>query len=288
LARLIHCCDKLYEKRRRLAVKNYVAFILVGLILVFSVLACDLPMYGDLGSQTVRGSGVVAEENRDVINISGIELAMPGTVYLLMGSTESLRIEAEENLLEYIETDVTAGRLVIETRRGIRLQTTRPINYYLTVDDLKTIVISSSGDVEAEDLQSESVSVTTSSSGNLSIGSLDCTSLDVEISSSGNAAIAELMATSISVQISSSGNLEVLGGQVQRQDISISSSGEYRAKDLASAEAEVTLTSNGTATISVSDRLSGRLSSSGDIYYIGNPEVNVRTTSSGRTVRINE
>lgn len=236
----------------------------------------------------MRGSGEVVEEDRDVSNVSGIELAMPGTLQIVMGGGESLRIEAEDNLLEYIETDVRAGRLVIESRRGIRLQTTHPINYYLTVADLNTMVISSSGDVEADDLQTESVSVIISSSGDLSIGSLDCSSLDVNVSSSGNVAIAELVAESISVQISSSGNLEILGGQVQQQDITISSSGEYRARDLSSVEAEVTLTSNGTATIRVSDHLNGRLSSSGDIYYIGNPEVNVRTTSSGRTVPINE
>jgi hypothetical protein len=213
---------------------------------------------------------------------------MPGTYYLVMGGGESLRIEAEDNLLHYIETEARAGRLVIESRRGTRLQTTQPINYYLTVSELKTILISSSGDVEAEELQSGSLSVTISGSGNLSIGSLDCTSLDVQVSSSGNVAISELMANSISVQISSSGNVEVSEGEVQRQDITISSSGTYGARDLASVEAEVTLTSNGTATIRVSDHLNGRLSSNGDIHYVGNPEVTVRTTSSGRAVRISE
>jgi hypothetical protein len=125
-------------------VKNYIAFILVGLVLVFSILACDFTTSGDWGGETVRGSGVVVEEDREVSNVSGIELAMPGTLHMIMGSGESLRIEAEDNLLRYIETEVRAGRLVIETRQGIRLQTTRPINYYLIVDELKSIVISGS------------------------------------------------------------------------------------------------------------------------------------------------
>jgi hypothetical protein len=248
--------------------KSKLLFTLVAVILVFSLVACDEIIIGDQGRETVRGSGAVVEEDRDVSNISGVELTMQGTLTIVMGGGESLRIEAEDNLLEYIETDVRAGKLVIKTRPGINLQTTRPINYTLTVDELKTITISSSGDVEAERVQSESCSVTISSSGNVSIDSLDCTSLQVNISSSGN--------------------LEISGGQVQKQDITISSSGEYRASDLASVEAEVALTSSGTATIRVSDQLRGRLSSSGNIRYIGNPEVNVRTTSSGRTERINE
>jgi hypothetical protein len=156
---------------------------------------------------------------------------------------------------------------VIENRQGINLQPTKPIHYYLTVEELNSIVISSSGNVEAEDLQSESFSVTISSSGNLSTSSLDSTSLHVEISSSGN--------------------LESLGARIQKQTINISGSGDYNAKDLASIEADVPITSSGTATIRVSDHLSGRLSS-GNIHYIGNPKVNVRMTSSGRTEQINE
>jgi hypothetical protein len=248
--------------------KNNISLTLVALVLLLSIPACNVTINGDWESETVRGSGVVVEENRKLGDISGIELAMPGTLYIEFGGSESLRIEAEDNLMEYIQTNVRSGRLVIENRQGINLRTSQSINYYLTVDELNSIVISSSGNVEAEDLQSESFSVTISSSGNLSISSLDSTSLHVEISSSGN--------------------LEILGGQVQEQTINISSSGDYNAEDLASIEADVSITSNGTATIRVSDHLSGRLSSSGNIYYIGNPELNVRTASSGRTEQIKE
>lgn len=248
--------------------KNKFPFTLIGVMLIFSILACNVTINGDIGGETVRGSGSVVTEDRDVSNISGVQLANEGALHIMMGDSKSLRIEAEDNLLEYIQTDIRAGKLVIGTRQGINLRASRPIDYYLTVDELNSIVISSSGDVDVGDLQSESFSVKINSSGDISIGSLDCSSLRVEISSSGD--------------------LEILGGQVQQQDITISSSGEYSARDLQSVEAEVSITSSGTATIRVSDHLSGRLSSSGDIRYIGNPEVNVSTTSSGRTVQIND
>jgi hypothetical protein len=247
---------------------NRVAVTLTAVILLFSLVTCDGTIWEDVAGEAVRGSGDVVEEERDVSGVSGVELAMQGTLQISIGDSESLRVEAEDNLLDYIETDVRAGKLVIETRPGINLRPTRSINYTLTVDGLKTITISSRGNIEAEEMRSESCTVTISSSGNVTIDSLECTSLRVDISSSGN--------------------LEISGGEVQEQDITISSSGEYRASDLASVEAEVALTSSGTATIRVSDQLRGRLSSSGNIRYIGNPEVNVRTTSSGRTERINE
>lgn len=246
--------------------KTKIAFTLVGTALIFSILACSVTIFGNEIGESVRGSGVKVEQNRDLGNISAVELTMEGTLHIVRGGGEALRIEAEDNLLEYIQTDVRAGRLVIETRQGIELDPTQPINYYLTVDELDTIAVSSSGDVEAADLQSETFEARISSSGDITIASLDCTTLRVDISSSGS--------------------LEILGGQAQRQNIEISSSGGYSAGELASAEADVDLTSSGSATIRVSERLSGELSSSGSLYYIGNPDVNVRTTSSGRTEQI--
>ena len=268
--------------------KNKLSFTLAGLVLIFSILACTVTINNDWGDngETVRGSGTVVEETRAVSNVSGVELSMQGTLYITMGDSESLRIEAEDNLMEYIQTDVSMGKLAIKSRQGTDLRNTHPINYYLTVTELSSLVISSSGDIESDDLQSDSLSITISSSGNVSIGGLDCTSLRVKISSSGNVDISELMADSINVDISSSGNLDIQKGQVQKQDINISSSGEYRARDLESVSADVVLTSSGEATIRVSEHLTGRLSSSGNINYIGNPDVNVNMTSSGRAVQI--
>ena len=267
--------------------KDKIALTLIGLMLALGMLACELTV-GSFGGQSVRGSGTVVEQSRSIGDISGVELTIEGTLHIEMGSSESLSIEAEDNLLEYIQTDERAGKLVIRTSPGYNLRPTRPINYYLTVDELDSIGTFSSGDVEAGDLQADSLSTTTSSSGSISIGRLGCTSLQAQISSSGDVVVTDLMADSINVRITSSGSLEILGGQVDQQNITLSSSGEYRANDLASLEADVTLTSNGSATIRVSDRLSGRLSSSGDIYYIGNPTVDVSTSSSGKVVQINE
>jgi len=266
--------------------KKNALFILLGLALLTSMLACVAITNINLGSETVSGSGNVVEEERTLGNFSDVELSMQGTLHIVTGTERSFIIEAQENLMEYIQTDTQVNRLVIKTQQGYHLRNTQPIHFYLKTDHLNSVKTSSSGNVDIEDLSSDSFTVTTSSSGNISIGSLDSTTLKVEISSSGDVTISNIMAEKITIRISSSGNLEILEGQVQQQTINISSSGEYQAQDLESSEADVTLTSSGTATIRVSDRLSGRLSSSGDIYYIGDPDTDVRTSSSGRVVKI--
>jgi len=268
--------------------KQRIRFIVVVSVMILSTLACQVVSIVPAGGGTVSGSGNVVEETRTVSGFTGVELATVGTLHIQVGDSESLRIEAEDNLLEYLETGVRGGRLRIETREDVNLHNTRPIHYYLTVTDLDTIVISSSGDVEAPDLQARRFSVTISSSGNLEMGDLEAGTVTVNITSSGNVTMGTLRADTLEVDISSSGNLEIAGGQVERQTVTISSSGEYTAQDLQSAEADVRLTSSGSATIRVRDRLRANLSSSGDVHYVGNPMVDAKTTSSGKVVQIGE
>ena len=248
--------------------KKNTAFALALLALAFGILACGFIRIGDDGGERITGSGPVVEEDREVDGISGVELATSGTLHISMGAATSLRIEAQDNLMEYIETEVRGGTLLIRTKPGYDLQSTRPIQYYLTVENLDNIEVSSSGDIEAGNLESDSLSIRISSSGDVSIDRLDGSSLDIKISSSGK--------------------LEISGGQIREQRVDISSSGDYQARGLASTTANIDLTSSGSATVRVSDRLNGRLSSSGNIYYIGDPEVDVRMTSSGKTVQIDQ
>ncbi len=254
-------------------------FILATLVLS----ACSIG-----NARTVRGSGNVVEETREVSDVSGVNLATIGHLTIEVGDTESFRIEAEDNLLEYFETGVRGGKLRIETQNNVRLETTKPVRYYLTVTGLDTLEISSAGNIEAPDLEAEQFSITISSAGNLEMGDLEADTLTVKISSSGDVTMGALNAETLEVDIGSTGNLDIGGGEVKSQDINIGSTGNYTAQDLASDEAEVRLSSAGSATIWVLDNLKANLSSSGDLRYRGNPTVDATTSSAGDVIQIGE
>jgi hypothetical protein len=254
--------------------------------LIFATLVLSACSIGDV--RTVRGSGDVVEETRAVSGVTGVNLATIGHLTIEVGDTESFRIEAEDNLMEYLETEVRSGKLRIGTQDKVNLHNTKPVNYYLTVTDLDTIEISSSGDIEAPDLEAERFSITIASSGNLEMGDFEGDALTVKISSSGDVTMGMLNANTLMVDIDSTGNLDIAGGEVKTQNITISSSGKYRAQDLASDEADVRLNSTGSATIWVQDHLKANLSSSGDLRYRGNPTVDETTNSSGDVIQISE
>jgi hypothetical protein len=254
--------------------------------LILASLACNFA--AGLGGETVRGSGDVVEETREVSGVTGVNLATIGNLAIEVGDTESLRIEAEDNLMEYFETDVQDGKLIVGTKDTVKLETTEPVDYYLTVTGLDTIEISSAGDIVAPDLEAAGFSISIGSSGDLEMGDLEAETLTVNISSSGNVTMGELNAETLEVDIGSTGNLDIAGGEVKTQNITIGSSGNYTAQDLASDEADVGLTSSGSATIWVQDNLKANLSSSGDVRYRGNPTVDATTSSSGDVIQIGQ
>jgi hypothetical protein len=258
--------------------------LLTKLVLATIVIsACSI---GD--NKTVRGSGNVVEETREVSGLTGVNLATIGDLVIEVGDTESLRIEAEDNLMEYLETEVRGGKLKIKTQNRIRLEATKRVNYYLTVTDLDTIEISSVGDIEAPDLEADRFSINVASTGNLEMGDLEADKLTVKISSTGDVAMGMLNADTLEVDIGSTGNLDIGGGEVKSQDISIDSSGKYAAQDMASDEADVRLNSTGSATIWVRDQLKAILRRSGDLRYRGDPTVDATTNSTGEVIQIGE
>lgn len=268
------------NQRRRLA--------LIVALMALSALSCTSIGIITDGRRVTRGSGRVVEEMRDVSGINGVDLATLGDLTIEVGDTESLRIEAEENLIPMIETKVRNGILHIQTENNLNLRTTKPIKYYLTVTGLDSIAISSSGDIQAPDLTAERFSIVVASSGDLIMGDLETDMLDVKISSSGTVTIGELTADAIDVDLSSSGDMNIAGGTVDTQEITINSSGRYTAEGLTSDRAEVRLNSSGSARIWVREQLTARLSSSGDLTYRGTPEVDATTSSSGNVIRTGE
>lgn len=267
--------------------KKFIPILTALFVLALVSLACQISTSNiDIGIDSVRGSGNVIEEQRPVSGIKSVRLANQGDVFIELGQEEELVIEAEDNLLEYITSELNGSQLVLRTRPGVNLRNSAPIRYYLTVTELEELSVSSSGDIDAPRFETTDFRIEVSSSGDVKLDELDVERLRVNISSSGDVAIGNLYAETIDLNISSSGSLNVLGGQVDEQEITISSSGDYSARDLSSRVANVRISSSGSATLRVSDRIDASLSSSGDLYYLGSPSLNARQTSSGEVIQI--
>ena len=228
--------------------------LLLACAIIFS--ACGLPVrYTE-----VRGSGNVITQTRTVAGFNAVELSGIGTLIIEQGNKEALEITAEDNLMDYIKSDVYGSRLQLGGDEFVNIHPTRDIVYRLKVKNLNQIETSGLGKVE--------------------IRKLDTNSLDLEISGNGRMSIDDLQATTLQLDISGLGDIS-LAGSVRDQQVEISGAGNYKAPNLASKTCKVEISGTGSAIVWVTDRLDLELSGAGNVHYYGNPVLNSEISGMG-------
>jgi hypothetical protein len=222
---------------------------------VFSLPGC----YIDIWEEPIYGKGPVITEERDIHGFNGIKVSSGIDVYLKQGNSEKVKVVADENLHDVIETEVRNGILHIFTEVSIRRPKSKKV--YVTIEKLNSIRISSAGDVRGQNkIQTKNLTISLSSAGDLI--------LDIE-------------AKLIELSISSSGDANLTGSS-DYLDASLSSAGNLNAYDLEAKKCKIKVSSAGNAKIYVTDELSATASSAGDIYYLGDPKIkNLSSSSAG-------
>ncbi len=178
------------------------------------------------GCSVVSGSGQVKSETRQVSGFTGIELSGNGEVTIEQGDTESLTIEADDNVLPVLTSEVEDSVLRLGTKPRTTVQTRSPIRYRVTLEDLTSVALSGSGSVSATNVRVDTLQVNISGSGTVNLaGSADQQELDV--SGSGRYEAADLSSRSATIEISGSGRATVAVSDQLRVEISGSGTVTY-------------------------------------------------------------
>lgn len=89
-----------------------------------------------------------------------------------------------------------------------------------------------------------------------------------------------------SLAVSGAGALRaVISGTVDKQTVTISGAGEYRAPNLVSRDATVTVAGAGQVIVHATKTLKATISGAGQVEYLGDPEVTERVSGIGRVKR---
>lgn len=157
---------------------------------------------------TTQDSGGTTSESRDVSGFEEVELRGVGNLSIQQGDSESLTVEAEEDILPKIRTKVKNNRLIIGPKRNTTINTTESIDYELTVKDLTALEVSGSGDVEAEGVSTGELAVTMNGAGDVEISG-EADSQDVEISGSGDYQAQDLESREANIDVGGTGSAVV-------------------------------------------------------------------------------
>jgi predicted small secreted protein len=235
---------------------------------------------------TLRGSGNVITETREIGRFDEINLAGIGEVIITQGDEVSLKIEAEDNIMRYLKSEVQGGALTLSLRQPaamVSVWPTQPIKFYVTVTDLEAITVAGSGDVSAEAITAKSMALRVLGSGDIHLEALDSDDVTVTIAGSGDVKVDDLAGSNLITTITGSGTC-TLQGEVTEQGVRIAGSGDYRADNLQSEDANVTIAGSGSSYVNVSDSLDVRITGSGDVRYSGSPRLTQSIIGSGDVV----
>lgn len=211
----------------------------------------------------IAGTGPVVEEERTLSGFTRISVGTGATVQVTQGATFEVILEAQQNILDIITTEVHHGELVIDNQRHTNIASWEDVHVYITMPEVTGLTLTGSGDIQVQnDINTEE--------------------MKLQISGSGNIYLPRLTAHKLLTKISGSGYVQVDEGIVQQQELQISGSGAIRLSGLEAKQAEVTISGSGDARVFVTDFLKVRISGSGDVYYTGNPTIDVQITGSGR------
>ncbi|HTK20623.1 MAG TPA: head GIN domain-containing protein [Mucilaginibacter sp.] len=204
-------------------------------------------------------------EDRHLTGFHAVDVGGSFDVYITQGSSESVKVEAPDEIISHIITEVDNGVLRIYNKNdrnfhwGDVFGNHKKIVVYVAAKDLNAIAVSGSGDVYfKEGIRTESLRLRVSGSGDM-YGRVEVKNLESGVSGSGDVKLA---------------------GRAENSAVSVSGSGDFEARGLVTVNTIVRVSGSGDASINASNSVSASVSGSGDVRYSGGAK-SVSSSKSG-------
>ena len=226
------------------------------LISLSAILLCFFQ--SQLTAQHVTGKGNSVTETIDLPTITGIGLGISADVYVTQGSTQSVKVKGQKNIIDNLKHKTSGGSWNIEFKSKTRNY--EKLEIWITMAKLENISIGGSGSIKGQN-------------------SFNCEDLDISIGGSGDVHL-NTKADDINVSIGGSGEV-FLAGSADELKISIGGSGDVEALDMKVRNCDVSSAGSGDIKIHVTDNLNVSMVGSGDVRYKGDPKVKSSVIGSG-------
>jgi hypothetical protein len=252
----------------------------------------------------IEGNNEPAEETRQLPGFTEITSSGSFNIYYTHGDSTGVKIEAESNLIPYIETAIFDDRLDIRFASHVNVRINHVVDIFVTSPSISKIQLSGSGKIEADSVSGNKLSLDVSGSGSIQAhfyghkfkssisGSglmniiADCDTIDTNISGSGRINLEAYKCLVTEVTISGSGKAEMTGSS-DNAEFKILGSGKISAYEFPVKIADISVSGSGDVYVNVTDFLDASISGSGNLHYIGTPKISFKTSGSGNLINEN-
>jgi len=218
-----------------------------------------------LGGERVRGNGNVVNVQRNVGSFNSIEAGGAVTVRIKQDDAHLVRVETDENLLEYLDIFTDGNTLMIRTKKGFNLDPSKEIIVYAAAPQFRNLDISGA---------SQLVSDNTISGSELELGASGASTIDMDVK------VSRLQAG-----LSGASTLE-LKGSAERFTTEGSGASNIKCLDLSTEETTLDLSGASNAEISANKQLNVDASGASDVRYRGNANINQKSSGASSVQKI--
>jgi Putative auto-transporter adhesin, head GIN domain len=220
-----------------------------------------------IGGKRVKGNGNVKTEERNVSNFKNVEVHGSIDVFVTSGDLKPVRIEGDENLLQYVEVVEQGDKLEVRSRSGYNLSPTAGMKIYLTAPEFGKIDVSGACNITGQN----------------QIKSSD--GLQLEVSGAGDIKM-NVNAPKVASHISGSGSM-VLSGETKELDVELSGAGKAHCFDLLAENTTIDISGAGEAEVYASQKLNAEVSGAGSVKYKGGVKnISQRVSGAGNVTRV--
>lgn len=212
----------------------------------------------------VVGSGRVVTDERSPSGFETVVMAGEGTLIIGPGDF-GLTVGVDDNLLEFIESDVIGSVLRIQTREGIDIDPTAAPTYRVTLPVLTGVELSGAGSIRT--------------------GAWEASTFTAALTGVGDIEIEDLTSTSLALSANGVGTITAVG-RTELQTVDIGGLAKYVGGDMASGSADVVCRDGGEAILWVSNSLEVEILDAGSVSYYGNPEVTQEISEAGSLIAL--
>ena len=213
-------------------------------------------------TEQIMGEGKLISETRTVGKFDRLRTGGSFNIQLHYGEP-SIKVEAYENIMDKIETKTENGSLYIGFQPGNYNNAFYNTVVHVTTKNLTQLEVGSAGSVMSSD-------------------TFKVDNIDLRVNGSGSIKFI-VQANDVTANISSSGNLD-LSGSATNLTAKTSGSGDFNALDLQVENADIIVSSAGTARINAKAITRASVSGSGDLIYKGTPTINDLNISSAGNI----
>lgn len=214
------------------------------------------------GFSGIKGNGNVTEQERQLGSFSALDVGGAFKVFLTQGDKEFVIVEADENLLEVISTEIRGNTLVIKTTEDIR--DSEALNIYLTFKDLNEMEISGACHLSAEN-------------------KMKFDDLDLDCSGASDVEL-KLAASKLNMDFSGASQVE-LYGSAETVDLDLSGASHFDGVDLEAEIYFVDVSGASHAKIFVNKELSAEVSGAASLKYKGEPVIKEHDVSGAGSMK---